>query len=90
MPPEKVDKETKMAVMDLAVPNERLRTLPVVSSFIDYFPVLLRPKPLYLAQEILEQPAFFSADTLFELVESVLHRARFVELSRLAKFDAVN
>jgi hypothetical protein len=60
------------------------------SSFIDYFPVLLRLKPLYLAQEILEQPASFSADTLFELVESVPHRARFVKLSRLAKFDAVN
>jgi hypothetical protein len=57
--------------MNLAVPNERLRTLPVVSSFIDYFPGLLRLKPLYLAQEILEQPASFSADTLFELVESV-------------------
>ena len=42
----------------------------MVSSFIDYFPFLLRLKPLCLAQEILEQPVPFSADTLFELVES--------------------
>ena len=49
----------------------------MVSSFIDYFfPVLLRPKPLCLAQEIPERPAPFSADKLFGLVESVIHRAR--------------
>ena len=57
---------------------------------MDRFPVLLRLKPLCFAQEVLEQPALFSADALLELGESFLHRARLVELFRLAKFDAVN
>ena len=57
---------------------------------MDCFPVLLRLKPLCFAQKVLEQPEPFSADALLELGESFLHRARLVELFRLAKFDAVN
>jgi hypothetical protein len=33
---------------------------------MDCFPVLLRLKPLCFAQEVLEQPALFSADALLE------------------------
>jgi hypothetical protein len=50
----------------------------------------IRLKPLCFAQEGLEQPAPFSTDALLELGESFLHRARLVERSRLANFDAVN
>jgi hypothetical protein len=41
---------------------------------IDCFPILLRLKPLCFAQEVLEQPAAFSADALLEMVKNFLHR----------------
>ena len=62
----------------------------VVSSSSNSFPVLLRLKPLYFAQEALEHSTTLRPDTLLELGESFLLRPRLVELFRLAKFDAVN